>query len=214
MTNTPQPAQTSGHSALIASRWVGLAERVQAKVELFAGKDRSGEQRLFDQAAVATSAVKRIHWLRKAAETATKEPSKLAACRKGCSHCCHVSVVLSKSEAAVIAKETGHRINSQAGRFSAAGTLDPISAKAEVVRQYQGQACVFLRQGECSIYEHRPLVCRWQINLDEDDLLCRLVDGQDAPQVPYLDMTAHEYGAAMVTGVHQTYDDIRAWFAR
>lgn len=32
--------------------------------------------------------------------------------------------------------------------------------------------CNFLVDGECSIYEHRPFMCRNQVNLDRDNLLC------------------------------------------
>ena len=54
-------------------------------------------------------------------------------------------------------------------------------------RQF-GEACPFLVDGSCSIYAHRPMACRTHLNLDDDDLLCRLVPGIKVP-VPYADAT-------------------------
>lgn len=85
--------------------------------------------------------------------------------------------------------------------------------KLEVQLRYTGQACVFLKNGKCSIYEQRPLVCRLLINLDDDDLLCQLVDEGESPVVPYLDMGHQELRAAFLLGAHQHYDDIREWFS-
>jgi len=46
--------------------------------------------------------------------------------------------------------------------------------------------CPFLVDSVCSIYEVRPLAGRLLLNLDDDDLLCKLVPGPDIP-VPYAD---------------------------
>src|SRR3990167_2374390 len=35
---------------------------------------------------------------------------------------------------------------------------------------WQGVPCSFLKEGRCSIYRHRPLACRLQINMDDDDI--------------------------------------------
>ena len=82
----------------------GLLPRVEAKLQTVNGFDRGQEMRLLDQAAQASSVAKRVMWLRKAADTLHGSVASLAACRKGCSHCCHISVMLSRAEAKVIAK--------------------------------------------------------------------------------------------------------------
>ena len=104
----------------IERRWDGLRERVEAKLLKIQGLDRRPERRLLDQAAKSGNATKRVMWLRKAADYVTDSAAPLAACRKGCSHCCHIAVMISRAEAQVIAKETGARLNTLAGKFSMA----------------------------------------------------------------------------------------------
>lgn len=114
----------------------------------------------------------------------------------------------------VIAKAIGARLNPLAGDIAATDEDLPVEETLEQLKsQHHGVACPFLARGSCSIYAHRPLACRLQINLDDDDLLCRLVDGGVAPRVPYLNMQAHTVYALRVWGPNQQYDDIRAWFA-
>lgn len=202
---------TQEHSDRIAQRWRELETRLPEKLAHLRVADRGNEERLLQQATVATTSSKRIHWLRHAAAAATARASTTAACRRGCSACCRISVVISEAEASLIAKETGVKINRAAGRFSVSQTQDIDEAKAQVAAQYRGKPCTFLQDETCSIHASRPLVCRWLINLDDDELLCQLVDGEDV-RVPYLDMRYHEYSAALILGAHQRYDDIRAWF--
>lgn len=59
-----------------------------------------------------------------------------------------------------------------------------IQAQAESHKDFIPSPCPFLREGRCSVYETRPLACRTLLNLDDDDLLCRLVPGVEVP-VPY-----------------------------
>lgn len=200
------------HLELVEARWDGLRERVEAKVERFASADRSAEVRLLTQAEQASTASKRIHWLRKAADAATRDVMAVAACRQGCAHCCHITVAISRSEAQVIAKETGRKLNTKAGAITME-SMDRLSDPQEHLAALAfGVPCPFLVNSKCSIYEVRPLACRLQVNLDDDDLLCQLVEGH-RPMVPYVNLSHHHAMAAALLGEHQAYDDIRQWFA-
>ncbi len=68
---------------------------------------------------------------------------KFAACKKGCSACCMMPVELSEIEIAYIEKHTGAE-----------------RTEIQPRRNFHGETCPFLRNGECSIYEHRPYACR------------------------------------------------------
>lgn len=196
--------------ARIDKRWEGLNERVEAKVRTLKDRDRTPELRMVSQAENASTASQRVTWLRKAADYLHDGAKHLAACGKGCSHCCHISVMVSRAEAQVIARETGAKLNRKAGRFTME-TVDMPSALEAATAESFGKPCTFLKDGDCTVYDHRPLACRLLLNLDDDPLLCQLVEGAE-PKVPYLNATEHHIGAAVAFGPHQEYDDLRHWF--
>jgi hypothetical protein len=96
------------------------------------------------------------------------------ACRRGCSHCCHIAVLLTVEEAQVI----GRRI----GRPPAHA---PPRTDADDFDYGYHSPCTFLVDGECSIYENRPLACRVHYSLDVDALLCELTPPEPKP-VPFM----------------------------
>lgn len=73
------------------------------------------------------------------------------------------------------------------------------------------QPCVFLSNGQCSIYAHRPFACRIQFNLDVDALLCELIPGVPVP-VPYLNLEFLK--VAYVALLREGVADLRAFFPR
>lgn len=130
--------------------------------------------------------------------------SKHSACRSGCSHCCHIDVAVPRSEAELIAKAT------KAPMDKAPGVAYTLS-ESERGSDFFKVPCTFLKEGECSIYEHRPLACRTLLNMDDSDLLCRLVEGCKVP-VPYADSSTLQAAFAIVAGQEQEWADIRNWF--
>lgn len=82
------------------------------------------------------------------------------ACRQGCSDCCRMNVQISNLEAARIAAATGRRARAlPRGVQHADG-------------KFAGEDCPFLMDGSCSIYEHRPYVCRNHSTFDADAYWC------------------------------------------
>lgn len=70
------------------------------------------------------------------------------ACAGKCADCCRMNVSISRLEAKLIAETTGLKV----------ATVEN-SIRHEQDR-FVGVACPFLRDDLCTIYEHRPLVCR------------------------------------------------------
>lgn len=201
-------ADDVNHQELVRQRWLTLPEQMDRKVELISrGMDRSAEERLLNRARAAGGKSKRVFWLRQAANVATQSLAEHAACRSGCSHCCNIAVGLSKTEAQQIADEIGRPLNKGAGRVVGSAEWQ---SRAEVDMKFYGVPCTFLVDGKCSIYEFRPLACRLQLNMDFDDLLCKLV-GDEAVEVPYADFSVHHVVAA--SSLDAVHDDIRNWFA-
>ena len=82
-------------------------------------------------------------------------------CSKGCHYCCDVKVAVSMPEAEFIEIKTGHRITNR--------------KKQKIGPKNKTTPCIFLKKGECSIYEARPYVCRTFFSVD-DVKLC--IDGK------------------------------------
>jgi Fe-S-cluster containining protein len=86
---------------------------------------------------------------------------KFAACARGCGHCCHVSVPITQFEARYMGENLG---------------ITPVELKQSIkheLSEYGSHTpCPFLANGECSIYEYRPLTCRMHMNFDRDNYWC------------------------------------------
>lgn len=152
--------------------------------------------RLAAAAATVTTGAKKVMWLHRAGQEFNKAYSSAAACRSGCHHCCHIPVSITRTEANFIAKATGHRLAKMADGVPVqeAGYNNP---------------CPFLHAQRCSIWEHRPMTCRVHLNMDSDDLLCRLVAGVVIP-VPYANKNRMVWAEAAALGGDRL--DIRQWF--
>jgi hypothetical protein len=87
----------------------------------------------------------------------------LAACRQGCSHCCHIRVEMTQLEVEQLGQAIGRKPNTKLRYLphedGAFGYDTP---------------CPFLMDRECSIYVHRPFACRKHHSLDADELFRRL----------------------------------------
>lgn len=125
------------------------------------------------------------------------------ACKRGCSHCCHIAVSVSKTEAELIGERTGIRPASAPSRMN-----------GDHIEWGYHNPCPFLRNSECSIYEWRPIACRIHYSLDKDDLLCRL-SPPNTNSVPYINTENLIKLTLLVLtadGSFPHFSDIREWF--
>lgn len=97
------------------------------------------------------------------------------ACRRGCNHCCHTEVLMSPEEAEAVGKRIGRMPRHPRLRGERDENFDCSYSNP----------CTFLKDGECSIYENRPVACRAQYSLDVDALLCEIPDDEPPRPVPY-----------------------------
>ncbi len=156
---------------------------------------------LNDAMSAQTPAKNRLIRIRHIAGQQSAIFSSKSACASGCSHCCHIDVTVPRSEALLIGKMTGKRVSEPSVTFP----IDQSPAKSFV-----GSPCPFLADGSCSIYAHRPLLCRTLVNLDTSPKLCELVPNATVP-VPYLNTTALRAAFTIVTQ-NDDFADIREWF--
>lgn len=147
----------------------------------------------------AGTAAKKVMWMRKAADQLAKAFLPYSACRTGCSHCCHIPVKISENEAREMGKAIGRK-------------PVPLERHHELAFTGYEYPCPFLAEGACTVYEDRPAVCRTHMNLDQDELLCRLDPNGVLIPVPYLDTRLFSMYAFETGGNPDRWGDLRQWF--
>lgn len=223
-------AEVPEHMERVNERWAHLDgpghPALLARVDYFNSHvDHAARTKANDGASRAQAVGAKVAWLRNDAHEVLKAAESVSACKRGCGSCCHIGVTVSKAEAEVIGRGIGRKVAKPPPErvMNTADLLDDPDARERMKRMhkqqqwmrdaYHGVACTFLnRHGSCTIYENRPLICRWQVNLDTDPLLCELVPQDVAPiRVPYLDMTNMHTVYAFNFG-ESPLADIRDWF--
>lgn len=195
---------------------------LQARVDQIEAKtDRVAREQMLREAVNAPTAEQKIHWLRKEADTVVEAARGVAPCGAGCSSCCRLNVMVGAAEAVEIGRAIGRTpaVVAAERRVRAADLLgggqrqqEAEQALAQLETRYFGKACAFLGStGGCSIYEARPMACRWLVSVDDDALLCRLVPTQSV-QVPYLDTRRQKLAYLRAMGLHEDVADLREWF--
>lgn len=184
-------ARTHYAALVAASPWIrdDLVRRCQRIVE--------------DHAGVKSKLAK----LRQLADEVAAAIAPHAICRQGCADCCHMMVTMAELEAQSIAAAVGRPVTGK-GRPAQEAALD----KPNLARRYFGVPCPFLKEGDCSIHEHRPIACRLHFSMADTPFFCRTDLKPDESAVPNVQMGAFWQAYALVTRQFPQ-GDIRDFFA-
>lgn len=90
-------------------------------------------------------------------------------CRKGCSNCCYQRVTVTEDEAELLVGEikTAEQAITLRQQAEIADTTDAWA------KCWPNSACVFLsKDGECTVYDKRPMVCRTVFAITKDPAVC------------------------------------------
>jgi hypothetical protein len=108
-----------------------------------------------------------------------RAPPGAVACKAGCDHCCHQSVGVTPPEALAIWRHLTETL-SPAELAEVASHVAAVHARTAGLssddRYSPDHPCAFLRAGQCSIYEVRPLACRGMNAFDAGVCARRLRD--------------------------------------
>ncbi|CAM3344103.1 Zinc-or iron-chelating protein [Paracidovorax anthurii] len=108
--------------------------------------------------AAARSKLQRIYQV---ADALSEHREPFVACHKGCAACCHMNVSITAVEAERLARASGRR------KTPLVSTVD------HALDEFSGRPCPFLDgQGDCSVYEDRPLSCRKHASFFKSDIAC------------------------------------------
>ncbi|WP_413560593.1 YkgJ family cysteine cluster protein [Bdellovibrio sp. HCB209] len=104
----------------------------------------------------------RARTLHQLVEIETEQGNNIpVSCRMGCSACCHMEVEVTSYEAEILKNlvESGHPVDrARLQKQSQRSLQDPTWKQGP---RNADSKCVFLgSEGACSIYEHRPVMCR------------------------------------------------------
>ncbi len=182
----------------VNDRLEGVAATAEAAMAKVSGRARDDVTRLLNASVQAATKPKKVLWLHRAADAFAAAIEPVAACRVGCSHCCHIPIKISAAEARAIGKAIGR-------------SPLPLQDHHELSTMGYDAPCTFLKDSTCSIRNHRPAVCRTHFNVDVDDLLCQLVPGQAIP-VPYADTRQLAMVSVLIEQDSRAWADIRQWF--
>jgi len=182
---------------------MGIEEKL-AKINAQGKLHRIVREQLPALAATAEPTDRKLIRLRKIADAAAKVIAPFTPCGKGCSACCHNPAIISELEAMAVAEATGAKLETPRRIFDADAGVE---ARREYFSHYAGVACPFLKSGMCSIYAHRPVVCRVQHSIEDSPAGC---DGGRQPAS--VELTEIYLAERHMMGRMMIYADIREFF--
>lgn len=184
----------NGQSAAAAERQRAFAEALPAG--LLAREDSLPE----DLARLNASPRCKLGRVYRLVEEISAIRASYIACGKGCSDCCHMNVTISKVEAEKMANASGRK---------------PVEIKRAVPHEtdeYFGQACPFLQNDVCSVYEARPLACRLHVSFYSTNIACK--GGSEIQGIPELRFSGIEDSLHLLAKerAQTVFADIRDFF--
>jgi Fe-S-cluster containining protein len=124
----------------------------------------------------------------------------LPECRIGCSYCCSARVEATEPEIFLIARSVRKLPASQVSRI-----VEKLRHHTDKQRASDGQArqsCAFLEEGQCSIYDVRPGVCRKAHSLSAK--LC----ADNSPEIPQ-NLKLLLDAEALMAGTSEAYREVK-----
>jgi len=94
------------------------------------------------------------------------EEGKAISCKRGCSFCCYIHVDISPPEAMRVLS----KINLTEKQVEHLERQKGYNLNNWTELPYAHRKCVFLENGECSVYEDRPLSCRKYMVVNEPEI--------------------------------------------
>lgn len=194
-----------------ARREAAAAQSAQAKVA--GARPNAQADRMLRAGANARTQMQRVQWLQRWGSAHVAPLAQVAACTPGCAHCCHLSAAITSSEARLIGQAVRRTPAVPRNSMTLAQAVDDLEQARALSNRHLGTPCPFLSaEQRCSIYEHRPFVCRTHLSLADDAWLCSDEAGPEAV-VPRADTRA-AVALFLAADPTATLADIRDFFPK
>lgn len=149
--------------------------------------------------------------LTKLADQAMKLLDPYTPCKKGCSYCCWIAVPVTRHEAERIAEATGRKMTDleyPPSNVDPRSVIDRLNHNADV--KFYRRPCTFLGpDGDCTIYEVRPMPCRVFHVIEDSSENCDCFSGHiGLYSIDFSALDAYTSDLFM----YQQLADIREWF--
>ncbi len=156
---------------------LGLASRLSRMLRDTANPSRAAEAAALVHTVFDTSVRKSEHGIK-------------LACGKGCAYCCHTYVSVLAPEvfriAAVIRSGAARRVSRETFAARAAETAN----KGHDARHGKQLPCALLVENVCSVYQHRPMMCRKAASTAVDDCIATFKGSDKGWTMPRINDTA------------------------
>ncbi len=148
----------------IKVRYPRLAALLEAHPEIINGGFQAQATNILKANSSLKSKSKKLFQLTDLLNTSIE---KYATCQKGCAHCCYMPTMIYAHEAEIVGHAAGIKPEPLPYR-------DPSVVLAEAIKQF-GPPCPFLsHENSCTVYEHRPLICRLHHSFNDDPNDCKV----------------------------------------
>lgn len=164
---------------------LGVALILKSKLKERGNDRRAGEAVALVQGLVETS-------------LATRPPKASIACRKGCAYCCHSFVGIIAPEAFRLADAVRRHSGKAPSVRVAQERCKPLLGLGPSERIGRKLPCPFLIDNACSVYAHRPMVCRQTTSLSLEACIDEFEDRNRQAQIPISPLHIAYVGSAHV----------------
>lgn len=132
--------------------------------------------KLIEEKSKNSNGVEIMEWVYKLIDGLTENPDfhKLISCAQGCSFCCHDQIPLTQFESDYFKHKMKGKV--QPDRV----LLHNQNKESDFYKlSFADKQCSLLKDGMCSVYEDRPIVCRLH-NSTGDPKLCKIDENGDS----------------------------------
>jgi len=171
------PEHQNGHAAAIRADYPRMKALLAAHPEINQGYFQALAGAISMENSSLKSKSRKFFLL---ADEFNKTAGKYSVCHKGCAYCCYLPTMIYAHEAEALGQAAGIQPAPLPYRERSVVLADAF--------KHAGSPCPFLRKDKvCSVYEHRPLICRLHHSLNNAPEDCVVIEKRTEVPIAKID---------------------------